>query len=66
MGKPIAWVNNQFRQYTYDVSDILANVTSGSDMNLTVAFESAVTYGQNVSTLPQMEFFPEGTLQVVN
>lgn len=66
LGQPLAWVNNQFRQYTYDISDIVANGASGGDMNLTIAFESAVTYGQNVSTLPQMEFFPAGILQVVS
>ncbi|KXN81560.1 putative beta-mannosidase A [Leucoagaricus sp. SymC.cos] len=43
-GKPVAWVNNQFRQYVYDVSDILA---SPQNHELVVAFESAWTYGLN-------------------
>ncbi|KAJ7880790.1 glycoside hydrolase family 2 protein [Mycena olivaceomarginata] len=46
--RPIAWVNNQFRQYVFDVS-FLSEITSG---NLTVAFESAYYYGQNVSSRP--------------
>ncbi|KAF7369433.1 Glycoside hydrolase family 2 protein [Mycena venus] len=49
--RPIAWVNNQFRQYVFDVS-FLKEVTSG---NLTVAFESAYYYGQNVSSRPDTE-----------
>ncbi|KAJ7480329.1 glycoside hydrolase family 2 protein [Mycena galericulata] len=47
-GQPIAWVNNQFRQYIFDVS-FLKSVTTG---NLTVAFESAYWYGMNISTRP--------------
>ncbi|KAJ6478698.1 glycoside hydrolase family 2 protein [Mycena vulgaris] len=49
--KPIAWVNNEFRQYVFDVS-FLSSVTAG---NLTVAFESAYHYGLNVSTRPDAE-----------
>ncbi|KAF7369424.1 Glycoside hydrolase family 2 protein [Mycena venus] len=49
--QPVAWVNNQFRQYVFDVS-FLKEVTSG---NLTVAFESAYYYGQNVSSRPDAE-----------
>ncbi|KAJ7458250.1 glycoside hydrolase family 2 protein [Mycena latifolia] len=50
-GQPIAWVNNEFRQYVFDVS-FLSSVTAG---NLTVAFESAYYYGLNVSTRPDAE-----------
>ncbi|KAK7448798.1 hypothetical protein VKT23_013528 [Stygiomarasmius scandens] len=58
-GQPVAWVNNQFRQYFFDVTPhILSAGTSGG--NLTVDFESAVTYGLNVSTRPDAEFFPAG------
>ena len=58
MGEPVAWVNNQFRQYVFDVSTIVSNGTvSRRDNNLTVAFEAAATYGLNVSTLPEMEVF---------
>ncbi|EIN11243.1 glycoside hydrolase family 2 protein [Punctularia strigosozonata HHB-11173 SS5] len=56
-GKPVAWVNNQFRQYVYDVSDILAKVSPGNT-NLTVAFESAWLYGLNVTSRPDAEAFP--------
>ncbi|KAJ7229306.1 glycoside hydrolase family 2 protein [Mycena haematopus] len=49
--RPIAWVNNQFRQYIFDVS-FLTKITAG---NLTVAFESAYYYGQNVSMRPDAE-----------
>ncbi|THH07222.1 hypothetical protein EW145_g3531 [Phellinidium pouzarii] len=61
-GQPIAWVNNQFRQYIYDVSDILSNFSNiaAGDNNLTVSFEAASAYGLNVSTLPDMEYFPAG------
>ncbi|KAJ7461128.1 glycoside hydrolase family 2 protein [Mycena latifolia] len=50
-GQPVAWVNNEFRQYVFDVS-FLSSVTAG---NLTVAFESAYYYGLNVSTRPDAE-----------
>ncbi|KAJ7088165.1 glycoside hydrolase family 2 protein [Mycena epipterygia] len=49
--QPVAWVNNQFRQYVFDVS-FLTSVTAG---NLTVAFESAYYYGLNVSRRPDAE-----------
>ncbi|KAJ6452761.1 glycoside hydrolase family 2 protein [Mycena sanguinolenta] len=49
--RPVAWVNNQFRQYMFDVS-FLTEITAG---NLTVAFESAYYYGQNVSMRPDAE-----------
>ena len=38
---------NQFRQYVYDVSDLIASPKAG-DNNLTVAFESAYLYGLEV------------------
>ena len=65
LGNPVAWVNNQFQQYVFDVSDIVSNASTAVDKNLTVAFESAAAYGQNVSTLPEMEAFPMG-LEVVS
>lgn len=64
LGQPVAWVNNQFRQYVYDVSDILAGSTSGGDNNLTVAFEAAATYGLNVSARSDMEHL-EGVSVVI-
>ncbi|KAK7000570.1 glycoside hydrolase family 2 protein [Favolaschia claudopus] len=49
--RPIAWVNNEFRQYVFDVS-FLNEMTSG---NLTIEFESAYWYGQNVSSRPDTQ-----------
>lgn len=54
-GHPVAWVNNQFRQYVYDVTELLASPLGG-DTNLTVAFESAWFYGQNVTSRPDVEW----------
>ncbi|KIM78863.1 glycoside hydrolase family 2 protein [Piloderma croceum F 1598] len=56
-GHPVAWVNNQFRQYVYDVSDLLKSIGEG-DSNLTVALESAYHYGLNVTSRPDAEQFP--------
>ncbi|KAJ7757190.1 glycoside hydrolase family 2 protein [Mycena maculata] len=50
-GQPVAWVNNQFREYVFDVS-FLSSATAG---NLTVVFESAYYYGLNVSMRPDAE-----------
>ncbi|TFK89847.1 glycoside hydrolase family 2 protein [Polyporus arcularius HHB13444] len=53
-GHPVAWVNNQFQQYAYDVTDhILSPV--GDDTNLTVVLESAWHYGLNVTARPDAE-----------
>ena len=54
-GHPVAWVNNQFRQYVYDVTDFL-EAPSQHDKNLTVAFESAWLYGLNVTSRPDAEW----------
>ncbi|EPQ57150.1 glycoside hydrolase family 2 protein [Gloeophyllum trabeum ATCC 11539] len=56
-GNPVAWVNNQFRQYVFDITEKLASPRSG-DNNLTVAFESAWYYGLNVTSRPDAEYFP--------
>ncbi|PCH35835.1 glycoside hydrolase family 2 protein [Wolfiporia cocos MD-104 SS10] len=53
-GHPVAWVDNQFQQYTYDVTDLIASPANG-DNNITVAFESAYFYGLNVTSLPDTE-----------
>jgi len=53
-GHPVAWVDNQFRQYVYDVTDLIA-APSETDNNITVAFESAYFYGLNVTSLPDTE-----------
>ncbi|KAK1231122.1 hypothetical protein PQX77_005767 [Marasmius sp. AFHP31] len=55
-GQPVAWVNNQFRHYIYDVTPLLA---AGSG-NITLDFESAVWYGLNVSSRPDATFYPGG------
>ncbi|KAJ7269097.1 hypothetical protein C8J57DRAFT_1509306 [Mycena rebaudengoi] len=60
--RPIAWVNNEFRQYVFDVS-FLSSVTSG---NFTVAFESAYYYGLNVSSKPDAERFDDVFGNVLN
>ncbi|KAJ6550965.1 glycoside hydrolase family 2 protein [Mycena vulgaris] len=59
-GQPIAWVNNQFRRYVFDVS-FLSSVTEG---NLTVVFESAYYYGLNVSMRPDAEEIIGDTFEV--
>lgn len=53
-GHPLAWVNNQFQQYVYDVTDYLASPAE-NDTSLTVVFESPITYGQNVSARADVE-----------
>ncbi|EMD33740.1 glycoside hydrolase family 2 protein [Gelatoporia subvermispora B] len=55
-GQPVAWVNNQFQQYVFDITNVVGSETT--DANITVAFESAWLYGQNVSSLPDVEFSP--------
>ncbi|KJA19197.1 glycoside hydrolase family 2 protein [Hypholoma sublateritium FD-334 SS-4] len=57
-GHPVAWVNNQFTQYIFNVSEILR---STRDAKLVVAFESAWTYGLNVTGRADAEFFPVQT-----
>ncbi|KAF8069887.1 glycoside hydrolase family 2 protein [Lyophyllum atratum] len=56
-GHPVAWVNNQFRQYTFDVSASVASPSS-DDNNVTVSLQSAYHYALNVSTRPDAEHFP--------
>ncbi|KAL6303534.1 glycoside hydrolase [Sparassis latifolia] len=63
-GHPVAWVDNQFRQYVYDVSELIASPSAG-DTNVTVAFESAYFYGMNVTSLPDTEYSPTGDFEYV-
>ncbi|KAG6839869.1 hypothetical protein C0991_010981, partial [Blastosporella zonata] len=56
-GHPVAWVNNQFRQYTLDVSAAIS-ASSPNDNNITVALQSAYHYALNVSARPDVEAFP--------
>ena len=53
-GHPVAWVNNQYQQYVYDVTDLILSPTD-NDTNLTVALESAWYYGLNVTARPDAE-----------
>lgn len=48
-GHPLAWVNNQFQQYVYDVTDYLASPLQ-DDQTLHIDFESPLIYGQNISS----------------
>ena len=54
-GHPVAWVNNQYQQYVYDVTDLILSPID-NDTNLTVALESAWYYGLNVTARPDVEF----------
>ncbi len=54
----MAWVNNQFQQYVFDVSNLM---TPAGDNNLTVALESAWYYGLNVTNRSDAEAFPIGS-----
>ncbi|KAI0309749.1 glycoside hydrolase family 2 protein [Amylostereum chailletii] len=54
---PIAWVSNQFQQYVFDVTSSLVS-PAGNSTNLTIAFESAITYGLNVSSQADSEAIP--------
>ncbi|KAG6810202.1 hypothetical protein H0H92_012914, partial [Tricholoma furcatifolium] len=58
-GHPVAWVNNEFRQYTFDISDAIAS-PSPVDNNLTISLESAYLYALNVSTRPDVEQLGNG------
>ena len=47
--QPVAWVNNEFQQYVFNVTDILSTADSSTDTNLTLSFESPYLYGLNAS-----------------
>ncbi|KAL0955666.1 hypothetical protein HGRIS_001893 [Hohenbuehelia grisea] len=64
-GHPIAWVNNQFQQYVFDVSGLLDSPLN-NDTNVTVAFESAWTYGLNVTARPDAEDFLTGIVRMTD
>ncbi|KAI0753266.1 glycoside hydrolase [Daedaleopsis nitida] len=61
-GHSIAWVNNQFRQYVFDVTDLVSNPLN-NNTNVTVAFESAWLYGLNVTARPDVEVSPSGDFE---
>ncbi|KAH9934078.1 glycoside hydrolase [Epithele typhae] len=58
-GHEVAWVNNEFQQYVYDVTHLITAPVHGHT-NLTVAFESAWTYGLNVTSRPDVEWVDIG------
>ncbi|KZV60846.1 glycoside hydrolase family 2 protein [Peniophora sp. CONT] len=47
--QPVAWVNNEFQQYVFNVTDILSTSDNNLSINLTLAFESPYLYGLNAS-----------------
>ena len=51
----MAWVNNQFQQYVYDITDLIASPRRGTT-NITVSLESAYLYGLNVTSRPDVEW----------
>ncbi|OJT12500.1 Beta-mannosidase A [Trametes pubescens] len=53
-GHLVAWVNNQFQQYVYDITDYLASPLA-NDTSLNISFESPITYGQNISSRADVE-----------
>ena len=63
-GHPVAWVNNQFQQYVYDVTDLIHSPVN-HDTNITVAFESAWYYGLNVTSRPDAEVSPTGNVSLI-
>lgn len=54
----MAWVNNQFQQYVFDISEFLP-IPGNTSSNLTVSLESAYHYGLNVTSRPDAEHFPK-------
>ncbi|TFK44116.1 glycoside hydrolase family 2 protein [Crucibulum laeve] len=59
-GHAIAWTNNQFRQYIFDVTDYIICDQCNKEANLTITFESPYVYGQNVSSRSDAETVPGG------
>ena len=58
-GHPVSWVDNQFRQYVFNITDlILSSDNQKGGTNITFSFESAFYYGRNVSARPDAETFP--------
>lgn len=61
----MAWVNNEFQQYVFNVTDIMSTVDAGPNANLTVAFESPYLYGLNASGFaPDSQTFGDVSLQI--
>ncbi|KAH8077515.1 glycoside hydrolase family 2 protein [Cristinia sonorae] len=60
-GHPVAWVDNQFRQYVYDISSLIESPIGHT--NVTVSLESAYHYGLNVTSRPDAEISPTGDFE---
>lgn len=58
-GQHVASTNNQFRQYYFDVTDILS--ACGNDSALTINFGSAPLIAQQIADEPGQETWPYGT-----
>ena len=68
---PVAWVNNQFVQWVFDVTDIVQAYTGATDAygaqaplarappNITVSLESAYWYGVNVTSRADARQYPD-------
>lgn len=61
-GHHVASTNNQFRQYYFDVSSILASCTSNPTLNIN--FGSAVNITEDIANQPGQEVWPFGVEQV--
>lgn len=59
-GKHVASTNNQFRQYSFDVSDILSScpAPATSEPRLSISFGSAINISQTIADEPGQETWP--------
>lgn len=57
-GQHVASTNNQFRQYYFDVTDILSNC---ADATLSINFGSAPQIAEDIANEPGQETWPYGT-----
>ena len=62
-GKHMASTNNQFRQYWFDVSDILTSCKE-QDRVLSINFGSAPTIANEIANEPDAETWPYGVQQI--
>ena len=75
---PVAWVNNQFVQWVFDVTDIVQAYTGATEAygaqaplarappNITVSLESAYWFGVNVTSRADARQYPDdnGTVNI--
>ncbi|SMR42887.1 unnamed protein product [Zymoseptoria tritici ST99CH_1E4] len=62
-GRHVASTNNQFRQYWFDVSEILSSCNE-TDRVLDINFGSAPTIADEIANQPGQETWPEGVQQL--